>query len=201
MSIGHPVLWVNIIINLPPLKLRPTIIINDNFFLLAKVSACNWVSFARKDSKCHLQGNILKQDDWIEITVVSPCKQSLLWSSWVRNKKAALLESSQTFEVATAQTSGPDNLVLSLQTGFFECSIHYFIRVYWETYGHNQDRCSKCMAIKPRFKTISQRHAVHVQQRSSLIHAESFQVCQNQASLIKRFCWQGTCCRFEAKLW
>ena len=56
VSTGHPVLWVNIIINLPPLKLRP-IIINDNFFLLAKVSACNWVSFAKKDSKCHLQGN------------------------------------------------------------------------------------------------------------------------------------------------
>ena len=69
---------------------------------------------------------ILKQDDWIEITVVSPCKQSLLWSSWVRSKKVTLLESRQTFEVAAAQTSGPVNLVLSLQTGFFECSIHLF---------------------------------------------------------------------------
>ena len=42
------------------------------------------------------------------------------------SKKAALLESRQTFEVAAAQTSGPVNLVLSLQTGFFECSIHLF---------------------------------------------------------------------------
>ena len=56
------------LIYLLPLKLRLTIIINDNFFLLAKVSACNWVSFAKKDSKCHFRG-ILKQDDWIEITV------------------------------------------------------------------------------------------------------------------------------------
>ena len=47
-----------IIIYLPPLKLRPTIIINDNFFLLSKVSACNWVSFAKKDSKCHLRENL-----------------------------------------------------------------------------------------------------------------------------------------------
>ena len=69
---------------------------------------------------------ILKQDDWIEITVVSPCEHSLLWSSWVGSKKAALLESRQTFEVAAAQTSGRVNLVLSLQTGFFECSIHLF---------------------------------------------------------------------------
>ena len=39
----------------------------------------------------------------------------------------ALLESRQTFEEAAAQTSGPVNLVLSLQTGFFECiSIHLF---------------------------------------------------------------------------
>lgn len=45
------------LIYLPPLKLRPTIIINDNLFLLAKVSACNWVSFAKKDSTCHLRGN------------------------------------------------------------------------------------------------------------------------------------------------
>ena len=45
------------LIYLLPLKLRLTIIINDNFFLLAKVSACNWVSFAKKDSKCHLRGN------------------------------------------------------------------------------------------------------------------------------------------------
>ena len=41
------------------------------------------------------------------------------------------------------------------------------------------------MAIRPGFKTISQRNAAHVQQRSFSIHAESFQVCQNQASLIK----------------
>ena len=85
-------------------------------------------------TKYHLQKKIaniiyrgiLKQDDWIEITVVSPCEHSLLWSSWVGSKKAALLESRQTFEVAAAQTSGPVNLVLSLQTGFFECSIHLF---------------------------------------------------------------------------
>ena len=73
-----------------------------------------------------IYGRILKQDDWIEITVVSPCEHSLLWSSWVGSKKAALLESRQTFEVAAAQTSGPVNLVLSLQTVFFECSIHLF---------------------------------------------------------------------------
>ena len=38
----------------------------------------------------------------------------------------ALLESRQTFEEAAAQTSGPVNLGLSLQTGFFESSIHLF---------------------------------------------------------------------------
>ena len=38
----------------------------------------------------------------------------------------ALLESRQNFQTAAAQTSGPVNLVLSLQTGFFECSIHFF---------------------------------------------------------------------------
>ena len=183
MSIGHPVLWINIIINLPPLKLRPAIIIiNDSFFLLANVSACNWVSFAKKDSKCHLCGNPkARWLNWNNCSVT--CKQSLLWSSWVRSQKVALLESCQTFEVAAAQTSGPVNLVLSLQTVCL--SMLPFIRVYWQTYGHDQDRCGKRTAIRPGFKSISQRHAAHVQQRSFSIHAESFQVCQNQASLIK----------------
>ena len=39
----------------------------------------------------------------------------------------ALPESHQTFGIAPAQTTGPVNLVLSLQTSFLECSIHYFI--------------------------------------------------------------------------
>ena len=114
------------LIYLLPLKLRLTIIINDNFFLLPKVNACNWVSFAKKDSKCHFRGN--PKARWLNWNYcrLSPCEHNLLWSSWVGSKKAALLESRQTFEVAAAQTSGPVNLVLSLQTGFFECSIHLF---------------------------------------------------------------------------
>ena len=108
-----------IIIYLPPLKLRPTIIINDNFFLLSKVSACNWVSFAKKDNVIY--GRILKQDDWIEITVVSPCKHRASFDlpKWGAKRRLSLNHT-------TAQTSGPVNLVLSLQTGFFECSIHLF---------------------------------------------------------------------------
>ena len=133
-----------------------------------------------------IYGGILKQDDWIEITVVSPCEHSLLWSSWVGSKKAALLESRQTFEVAAAQTSGPVNLVLSLQTGFFECSIHLFEFIEKPMVTTKTAVAKLAHGYRPGFKIISQRHAAHVQQRSFSIHAESFQVCQNQASLIKR---------------
>ena len=56
------------LIYLLPLKLRLTIIINDNFFLLAKVSACNWVSFAKKDTNV-IYGGILKQNDYCSVTM------------------------------------------------------------------------------------------------------------------------------------
>ena len=94
------------------------------------------------------------------------------------SKKAALLESRQTFEVAAAQTSGPVNLVRSLQTDFFEYSIHLFEFI------EKPMVTTKTAVAKlahgyytPGFKTISQQNAAHVQQRSFSIHAESFQVC------------------------
>ena len=68
-----------------------------------------------------IYGRILKQDDWIEITVVSPCKHRASFDlpKWGAKRRLSLNHT-------TAQTSGPVNLVLSLQTGFFECSIHLF---------------------------------------------------------------------------
>ena len=70
------------LIYLPPLKLRLTIIINDNFFLLAKVSACNWVSFAKKDSKCHLQGNPkARWLNWNNCSVTMWAEPSLIFLS------------------------------------------------------------------------------------------------------------------------
>ena len=98
----------------------------------------------------------------------------------------ALLESRQTFEEAAAQTSGPVNLVLSLQTGFLECSIHLFEFIEKPMVTTKTAVAKLAHGYRLGFKIISQRHAAHVQQRSFSIHAESFQVCQNQASLIKR---------------
>ena len=68
-----------------------------------------------------IYGRILKQDDWIEITVVSPCKHRASFDlpKWRAKRRLSLNHT-------IAQTSGPVNLVLSLQTGFFECSIHLF---------------------------------------------------------------------------
>ena len=68
-----------------------------------------------------IYGRILKQDDWIEITVVSPCKHRASFDlpKWGAKRRLSLNHT-------TAQTSRPVNLVLSLQTGFFECSIHLF---------------------------------------------------------------------------
>ena len=70
------------LIYLLPLKLRLTIIINDNFFLLAKVSACNWVSFAKKDSKCHLRGNPkVKWLNWNYCSVTMRAQPPLIFLS------------------------------------------------------------------------------------------------------------------------
>ena len=52
-------------------------------------------------------------------------RASFSFLAWV-GEKDALPESRQTLEVATAQTSGLVNLVLSRQNGFFECE-HPFI--------------------------------------------------------------------------
>ena len=125
---------------------------------------------------------ILKQDDWIEITVVSPCKHRASFDlpKWGAKRRLSLNHT-------TAQTSGPVNLVLSLQTGFFECSIHLFEFIEKPMVTTKTAVAKLAHGYRPGFKTISQRHAAHVQQlRSFSIHAESFQVCQNQASLIKR---------------
>ena len=136
-----------------------------------------------------IYGRILKQDDWIEITVisittvtvVSPCKHRASFDlpKWGAKRRLSLNHT-------TAQTSGPVNLVLSLQTGFFECSIHLFEFIDKPMVTTKTAVAKLAHGYRPGFKTISQRHAAHVQQRSFSIHAESFQVCQNQASLIKR---------------
>ena len=68
-------------------------------------------------------------------------------------------------KIAAAQTSGLANLVLSCQTGFFECE-HPFI--------DNRARCRKHTAIRPGFETISKQHAARAQHRSYSIHTESF---------------------------
>ena len=128
-----------------------------------------------------IYGRILKQDDWIEITVVSPCKHRASFDlpKWGAKRRLSLNHT-------TAQTSGPVNLVVSLQTGFFECSIHLFEFIDKPMVTTKTAVAKLAHGYRPGFKTISQRHAAHVQQRSFSIHAESFQVCQNQASLIKR---------------
>ena len=128
---------------------------------------------------------ILKQDDWIEITVVSPCEHSLLWSSWVGSKKAALLESCQTFEVAAAQTSGPVNLVLSLQTGFFECSIHLFEFIEKPMVTTKTSVASARLLGLGSKLYPSDMLRMFNKDLSQFMQSLYFQVCQNQARLIK----------------
>ena len=53
--------------------------------------------------------------------------------------------------------------------------------VYWQTDGYNRACCTKRMAIRPGFETISQQHATHAQQRSYSIHAESFSRTQKSS--------------------
>ena len=82
----------------------------------------------------------------------------------------ALPESRQSFENALAQTSGLVNLVFTYQTGFSSM----YICFNWQTNDHNWAACTKCIAIWPRFESVSEQHAAHAPERSYLILAEVF---------------------------
>ena len=91
---------------------------------LVHATECHW----QKKIAHVIYTGILKQDDWIEITAdVSPhaSRASLDLPEWGA-KRWLCLNHVKPLRWAAAQTSGPVNLVLSLQTGFFECSIHLF---------------------------------------------------------------------------
>ena len=122
-----------------------------------------------KIAKCHLRGN--------------PKARWLNWNNWVRSKKVALLESRQTFEEAAAQTSGPVNLVLSLQTVFFECSIHLFEFI-------EKPMVTTKTAVASTWllglgSKLYPSNMPHMLKKNLSQFMQTFQVCQNQASLIK----------------
>ena len=122
----------------PPLKLRP---INNNDCK----SQCMQLSIILHKMIANVivgrgQGRI-KQDDWIEITVVSPCLQSPFDLPEWGGEKVSLPESHQTFGIAAAQTTGP--ILFSL----FKLVFLSVASIYWQTNGYNQASCSKRAAI------------------------------------------------------
>ena len=101
----------------------------------------------------------------------------------------ALPESRQSFENALAQTSGLVNLVFTYQTGFSSMCICF----NWQTNDHNWAGCTKCIAIWPRFESVSEKHAAHAPERSYLILAEVFSNTAKKGKRKKGSAWTGWC--------
>lgn len=86
-------------------------------------------------------------------------------------KKGALTELLHTFKVATAQTSGLINLVLSWQMVFSKCE-DQFIDKLIQVITEPVEPSTRPLGLGS--KTISQQRAMHASQKSNSIHAESF---------------------------
>ena len=102
----------------------------------------------------------------------APCEQSIPLSSWVRRIKAGSVWIAQSFEVAAARTFGLVNLVLSRQIVFFlfECEHPFIVKPMVIT----EPAVASVRLLGLQGSKLSLHPAVHVQEGSSVIPAESF---------------------------
>ena len=88
-----------------------------------------------------------------------------------REEREALTELLHTFKVATAQTSGLLNLVLSWQMVFSKCE-DPFIDKLFQVITEPVEPSARPLGLGST--TISQQRVMHASQKSYSIHAESF---------------------------